>query len=470
MSKYVAILFLVTLFCCQPEEEKLTSDSISLIFKNDTNAVVDSILFDTILAGQASVFPLPSVTRRLKVINSSTNAIKTSIRLANDGNSPYFLIINGIKRNNITDFTMLGGDSIYIFTQVTPTNQNKNTPFLIQDSILFSTNGKPQRVVLTTWGRDAIYYKGDSITTNTTWENDKVHFLYKSIIVSQSATLTIKKGTEIYASKGTSLTIKGTLKIEGDSGKANIVRFQGPRTENYWENIPSQWKGIIFSNSSQNNNLKFVEIKNGETGISINEQENVSTSSFGEISHISIKNMSKSGISASNTSIKMYNSLIANCANQVLKITNGGNYEFYNNTFANYNGTFSRDAPAVSIADNDKQLNLTIKNNIFWGDQKEELSLLKTNPANWTITQQTNAIKTTFAGFNLDGNIINDAMDFPKFTDEKALNFKLVSENQNINQISPLVAKGTTIPFITNDLEGKPRVGLFDLGAYQTIK
>lgn len=464
--KFLPILFTILVISCRPEEEQLTSNAVRLVFKNDTNLVTDSILFDTILAGQANVFPKPSISRRLKVLNPSPNAIKTTIRLANDGSSPYFLIINGIKQNSVEDFMIRGGDSIYIFNQVTPTNQNKNTPFLVQDSILFSTNGVEQRVILTTWGRDAIYYKGDSITTNATWQNDKIHFLFKSLIVSQNATLTIKKGTEIYATKGSSLIIKGSLKIEGDSGKAGMVRFQGPRTENFWENIPGQWKGIVFTNSSQNNEIKFVEIKNAENGIAINNTENQTNITFGEISNTIIKNMSNYGIFANNINLKTANSLVYNCGKQVLKIKNGGNYEFYNNTFANYQGTFSHDSASVIMEDNGNNLiNLTIKNNIFWGSISEELILNKTKTENWTLIQESNAIKSSKTDFVGNGNIISAEKDFPQFQNisENNYNFRLKST-------SPFIGKGVSIPFIINDITGKSRPTLFDIGAYQFYK
>lgn len=461
--KSLLVFLLILLFSCKPEEEQVTTEGVKLVFKNDTNLVTDSILFDTILAGQANVFSKPSISKRLKVLNPSPKAIKTSIRLANDGSSPYYLIINGVKQNYVKDFMIRGGDSIYIFSQVTLNNQNKNLPFLVQDSILFSTNDIQQRVVLTTWGRDAIYYKGDSITSNTIWENDKIHFLYKSLIVSQNCTLTIKKGTEIYASKGSALVIKGNLKIEGDSGKANIVRFQGPRTENYWENIPGQWKGIVFTQTSQNNSIKFAEIKNAETGIEINKTENALNITFGDVSNTIIKNMSQFGFYASNTNLMLSNTLIANCSKQVLRIKNGGNYEFYNNTFVNYTGTFTRDSASVILSDNgNNTLNLTIKNNIFWGDLKEELIFNKTKTENWIIEQENNAIKTSTTDFVGNGNILNDTKEYPEFENitKDALNFKLKSN-------SPFIAKGVAIPFIINDLTGKQRPTLFDIGAYQ---
>lgn len=464
--KSLLVFFLILLFSCKPEEEQFTTDGVKLVFKNDTNLVTDSILFDTILAGQANVFSKPSISKRLKVSNPSSKAIKTSIRLANDGSSPYYLIINGLKQNYVKDFMIRGGDSVYIFSQVTPSNQNKNSPFLVQDSILFSTNGIQQRVVLTTWGRDAIYYKGDSITSNTTWENDKIHFLYKSLIVSQNSTLTIKKGTEIYAAKGCALVIKGSLKIEGDSGKANIVCFQGPRTENYWENIPGQWKGIVFTQTSQNNSIKFAEIKNAETGIEINKTENTLNITFVEVSNTIIKNMSQFGFYATNSNLKLFNTLIFNCSKQVLRIKNGGNYEFYNNTFANYMGTFTRDSASVIMSDNGMNiLNLTIKNNIFWGDLKEELIFNKTKTENWNILQENNAIKTSTTDFVGNGNVLSDSTAFPKFesTLEDKYNFKLKTN-------SPLIAKGVAIPFIINDLTGKTRTTPFEIGAYQNAK
>ncbi|NJO89523.1 MAG: hypothetical protein HC831_11675, partial [Chloroflexia bacterium] len=58
--------------------------------------------------------------------------------------SPYKMYVNGIESIQLRDIGILGNDSILILVEVFIDPQNENSPYLVNDSIVFETNGKKQ--------------------------------------------------------------------------------------------------------------------------------------------------------------------------------------------------------------------------------------------------------------------------------------------------------------------------------------
>ncbi len=469
-----SISIILLLFNCKPQEEILTTDSVDLIFKNDTNKLAKEIIFDTVLAGKKDLFIRPSVSKRLKIINPSTKAIKTNITLMDAQNSSYQLYVNGVKFTQMKDFFIRGNDSIYVLIQVTPSLSNATLPFLVVDSIQFSTNNITQYVKLTSWGLDAIYHKNTIITSNTIWDSTRVHFLFNTVKVATGATLTIQKGTKIYGNKNTFLDIEGSLHILGDTGKNEKVQFLGERLEKKWRNVSGQWGGIILREKSQNNIITNAEIKNGTTGISVGNKENNTHLPDLKITNSVIKNMTNSAISAWHAAIEGWNNVAYNCVNQLISIENGGIYKFYNNTWVGSELIFNSTKPCVYISDginatNHQKIDLDLKNNIIWGDKKVEFELKKYDNNNWQTNLQNNVIKTDENIYsNNNGNIISSDKEAIMFT---AFNYDsksgIYTVDLKIKKESIATEKGVNIPFIRFDIANKSRPIVFDIGAYQ---
>ena len=55
---------------------------------------------------------------------------------------------------------ILGGDSLFVFVEVLP-GQGGEHPFIVEDRILFNTNGNEQEVLLVAWGQDAHIFRPD---------------------------------------------------------------------------------------------------------------------------------------------------------------------------------------------------------------------------------------------------------------------------------------------------------------------
>jgi len=409
------------------------------------------VAFDTVFTEQVSI------TRRLKVYNTSDNAITIGrISIGNSSDPRFFLIINGIKANQTNNLYLRGKDSLLILINVELPTNDKTLPFIIVDSILFQTQALEQKVYLTSYGQNATYYRGDTLAGNTIWDSTRAKFIEKTIYVPQGATLTIQKGTKLHFVKGEGIKVAGTLVAQGDSRQK--VVFQGPRLDARFRNVAGQWKGIEFLPSSTNNVLDFVEIKNAQNGIVIGDTNNVMVSDL-KITNAILKNMSGTGLKAFNTKLIAWNCLVYNCAYNGFLLSEQGDYACYNNTFAFTVSDFTRFGAALEIKDGARKFELL--NNIVWGSGYGGNELIykksSTDISTKNLARSTNiGLTSDTANFwNKDPAFIAETNDFVDF---------------GIDSLSPARGKALKLSLFTSDLKGKERGGKWDIGAYQYFK
>ncbi|MFN0050411.1 MAG: hypothetical protein ACKVOU_14910 [Cytophagales bacterium] len=431
--------------CCKPIEEITTDKFVLLRFDQDT------VSFDTVFAGQLSI------SRKLKVYNTSDNAISiSSIRLAGMENSFFSLIINGLQTNQTNNLFLRGKDSLFILTNVTLDQNDKTLPFLVADSIIFITNANEQKVYLESYGQNANYYNGDTIKSNTTWDSTKAQFIKKTVFVAKEATLTIEKGTKLYFVKGAGMKIAGSLQVKGDSGK--IVAFQGPRLDADYRNLPGLWQGIEFLPTAKNNMIDYAEIKNAVNGIVIGDTNNLLNGNL-KITNTVIKNMSGYGLQAHNVNLTAWNCVVYNCAYNGFLLSGKGDYRCYNNTFAFTFSDFTRFGAALEIKDGERSLQLV--NNIIWGSGYTGTELV--------FSKQSTDIFNKNLVRHADKLLTADTSNFwntnPKFVSENGGNL-----NFSLDSLSPAVGKAVKLIEFTNDIKGKNRGDKWDIGAYQFSK
>jgi hypothetical protein len=163
------------------------------------------------------------------------------------------------------------------------------------------------------------------------------------------------------------------------------------------------------------------------------------------------------------------NNLLYNCGKYLMIGLYGGDYNFYQNTFANNNNNFSRQTPSVVFSDNTedgisrfKKLNINFINNIVWGNAESEFSI--NNPfTSLNSNIQTNLLKTTFFA-NPGDNIINQD---PLFMDDKKDNYLLVGNSPAQNIGTNLSTNFYYNQFIKTDLNNEIRVFPSDLGCLE---
>ena len=360
---------------------------------NDTSAKVefssDTILFDTVFT------TIGSVTKQFKVYNPYNQIIKiSSIRLAEGTNSNFRINIDGVAATEIENIEIEPKDSIYIFVKVTVDPTNSNSPLVVSDSILFTTNGNLQQVQLVAWGQDAYYYTPDLpvgdpwisiIKCDDIWTNDKPHVIYGYAVVDSACSLTIKEGTQIYMHKNSVLWVykDGTLKVEGTLG--NPVIFQGDRLEQYYKDKPGQWGKIWLSAGSKNNEINYAIIKNGYIGLHADTTTTNPTQPTLKIENTIIENMGAAGILAQGSWVEAKNCVIGNCSQYAVVLNIGGKYDFKHCTIGNYWSYSSRNTPSLVLNNWYKDINENIihrdlekayfGNCIIYGSLSEEILL-----------------------------------------------------------------------------------------------
>ena len=457
---FFAVIFLplsILISSCELAEEKLTTDSsIKLTFSADT------VFFDTVFT------QIGSITKRFKAYNPSDNAIEIEeVALGSNPDSYYSIIVNGIETNQAKNIRVLGGDSILILVKVLIDPQDQDLPFVVKDSVTFTTNGNFQDVKLISWGQDANFLRDSVLTCNAVWNSTRPYVIFDDVLVDSACSLTIEEGTKVYMNPGSDLFVRGSLRILGNPD--SLVRIQSVRLDPPFDQTPGQWGGIVFIQGSTNNLINGALIRNGTFGIFADPSE--TTPIDIEINQCIIENKSFSGISSFGANITMRNSLISNCIERTVFCVAGGQYIFENNTFANYSFDFFRENPQVVLGnfvilntDTGEQLiasdlRARLVNNIIWGSLEDEVSLPEPLTDFDAIYDfQNNIIRTSITDLDINNNLIN--ID-PLFIDPFERNFAL-------DTLSPAQDAGQSLGILF-DLEGKNRDSKLDIGAFERL-
>jgi len=472
---YLIVILSVVVLSCS-EEDFITSPSAKLEFSTDTLA------FDTVFTS------IGSVTKRFTVHNTHNRSINISkIYLAGGDDSPFRLNINGIQANEASEVEIPSKDSIFIFVEVTVDPTGENNPMVIQDSVMFSTNGNIQNIDLLAYGQDFHLFNGEVIKTQV-WKNDKPYLIYNSLMVDSLENLTIEAGCRIHFHKKASLLVKGTLTVNGTFEKP--VYFQGDRLEKIYENIPEQWGswvelesgslymlgGIHFLVGSKDNLINYAVIKNATKGIQADSLGN-SPKPVLTISNSRIENMSLNCLDARSTTVVASNCIFANCGSYAVALLFGGTYEFYHCTIANYYAYANRSEVSLILNNyyeyNDKTYSFDLAkayfgNCIIYGSNTSELSLDNSGTGAFNYRFDHCLIKT-------GGKVEIDESRITGSILEKDPIFKNVSEyNYAIDSLSPAKNVGsldvaTLFPLDLNNVSRLADSGP-DFGALEWVK
>ena len=437
-----------TFFSCKRKVDTFTTDpSAKLSFSRS------EISFDTIFTS------IGSVTQRLWVYNDNSHAVKISaIHLAKLYNSSFKLTIDGEERVELSNYELKGKDSLQILVKVLINPQNQSLAYLVEDSIVFETNGNIQDVDLVAFGQDAVFLTNTTLPCNTSWTNIKPYVITGNIKVAAGCTLTIDQGTRVRFHKNASMTVNGTLLVLGN--KDSIVTFAHDNLSRFYDDLPGQWGGLVFKAGSKNNSIVFAEIKNATNAITLYPENDGDTIAEVKIENSIVKNCSKNGITAVGSDFYALNSLVSNCAGYLVNASSGGNYYFDFCTLTNYSYDFFREAPGVRFSNNDftgnGDLKAQFRNTILWGDKNDEL-VFNNSVGNAFSFEADYSILRTSLSIVGTSNLINQN---PLFENEYSKKFYLLPA-------SPAINSGNLYPIISTDLVGKTRDASPDRGCYE---
>lgn len=436
----------------------------------------DTVVFDTVFT------TVGSTTKQFKIYNNDKRTITIQeIELAGGSASPYRINVDGVSGTNFSNIDLEGNDSLFVFVEVTLDPNNGTTPFLVEDSIRFRTNGVDQYVYLAACGQDAYFHftvfsQNIIDSSSGIWPNDKPHVIYGAAIVHPGESLTIQQGTDIYLHDGSYLYVyQGQIDIQGTATEP--VTFQGDRLEAYYDDVSGQYYGIYMQEALPST-INYAEIKNGISGIHLYSEDPGNTDYTLKVSNTIIENCASYGIFIySGAKVQAQNCLIARNGIHSLLVLEGGDFNFNNCHLVGY-GNSGASGASVGITNHYiRQDNIqyvgsinegTITNSVIYGNLEHEL-VLDTIPdvaITLNFIFENNLIKSD--DVFTDGFFANNLWNLnPNFIDVSVGDFQYIQgsalSNQGTNSFSNTIPAAFSL-----DLLGNFRpIGVRDIGAYE---
>lgn len=453
---------------------------------------VDTLLFDTVFTGRGNF------TTSVKIYNPQSQKVNiSSIKLKKNPNTYFTINVNGEASNAVADVELAANDSMYVFATVNIDPSNDNTPFIVEDELVATLNGKEFSIPFIAYGQNAYYLIDSVLEQDDTWKTDKPYVIMHNMAVDENVTLTIPGGCRVYVHGDSRMYVLGTLKVNGT--KTDSVIFQGDRLDRKYfgnEGYPGEWGGMYFTGTSKNNEINYAVLKNcgGSTNlgtqkllpaaIQLNQQDIFDGTPQLVLRNSIIENSIGYGIAAFTSSLYAENCLINTCGAQCLAVIRGGGYYIKNCTFATY-GTDKVshiDEPVMAILNyidlgNNQvevaQLNYRMINCIVWGGLETEflaqgLGDIDNDP-NLFDVQLNNCLIKAKDGVPERVKAIDCIVNQdPLFEDPGGFNFRLKGNSPAVNagKKPPYNSPEQTPP--ATDLDGNPRdPNSVDMGCYE---
>ncbi len=468
---FLFVLFIGILHYSCTREEFTPNSEMRLEFTADT------LTFDTVFTA------IGSVTKKLTVKNPDKHTVSISkISLAGKSVTPFRLNINGLTTNEDFDVRIPGGDSIFIFVEVTIDPTGENMRMVVQDSIVFNLNNNIQDVNLIAFGEDCHLLNGE-ILKSQVWNNDKPYLIYNSVLVDSLETLTITEGCRIHFHEGSSMFVEGTMKAKGTIDAP--IKFLGDRLEESYADVPGQWGasrildnggiyvygGLHFSEGSVDNSIDWAIIKNAEKGIQV-DSLGASSNPVLTITNSRIENMTLNCLDARTTYFKAANTVFANSGSITVALQFGGEYEFNHCTIANYFSFGTRREPALVLNNYfgykkkiySFDFNAVFGNCIVSGTNADEVYIDKGGEGTFNAELKNCLLKSDFYSDNdFENTLINKD---PRFIDAFKNNFAIDSLSPAKDMGHPEIAR--LFPFDLNNRSRLEDTGP-DMGAYEWV-
>ncbi len=475
----LSICCLFLLSNCE-EEEVFTTDPSKLL-----GFSVDSIRFDTVFTQRGSA------TQILKIYNRHTESIRIGkIQMASGDDSKFRFNVDGFKGPMVENLEIGPEDSTYAFIEVTidPDDPISASPFIIEENMLFETNGVEQRVVIEAWGQNAIYLpdlnENNTISVlscdnNVVEFNDPRPYVIFGALIIDSCILRVMEGTNIYVHGGLSVIdedfiFNGGFIVVGSEGKIeclgsveNPITWSTDRLEESFQDDEGQWAGIRISKGSSGNVFRNTTIRNSIIGIEVDSAASL------VLDRSQILLTSGTGLTAIQANIVAENCLFADNRGSAFEAVQGGNYTFEHCSFAN----FGTDRSAVGLSNFRcldlpgctqafaAPLNFVARNSIIYGSARDEILLSAADGVDFNYDFDHCIVKTD--------ELLVDYPDFfdhcnecfePQFSD--ALFTSIDEIDYSLDTLSVAIDKGLQLG-INEDILGMPRDNNPDLGCYE---
>jgi hypothetical protein len=229
----------------------------------------DSLLFDTVFT------QMGSSTKRMMVYNPHKNALLIDRVEMKHGKSFYMNLDGENQMENMRDITLRGGDSLFLFVRAEIDPLQSNNPVLVDDTIVFYVNNKPQYIYLQAYGQNVNIIRSNDKFVQYNYlrlTNDKPYLIYDTLVVAGN--LFIEKGTTVYMHTGAMIYVYGNMTANGALDEPIIIR--GARTDMLFDSVPyrvasGQWNGLYLIHlsdwSKPKYELNYIDILSGSIGV-----------------------------------------------------------------------------------------------------------------------------------------------------------------------------------------------------------
>ena len=396
-SLVLALGVAIGLSGCRDEQDFSTDPSHRLSFSTDT------VAFDTLFT------EVSSATHAFLIYNRNDAALRIAhAALAGGEDSPYRVNLDGLAGTAFGDLDIRGGDSIYVFVEVTIDPRGQDEPFEVRDSLWFALeSGITQQVIFCASGQDATVLRSVVVTSETTLTAARPYLIYDSLRVEQGATLRMEPGTRLYLADGVEMQVYGRIEAMGTAD--SLIVFRGARTDRMFSYLPydrlsAQWGGITLHETSTGNIFTHCDIHSGTYGI--RARGNSIDESKVEMHNSQIHNVDGDALQLTLCKASFTNSLFTNAGGHCVNIL-GGEMDFVHCTMANFFPWKSERGVAVNIANYVEEentvyplLGVNFVNSIITGSKNDELMgtiIEKSDTADWS----------QYAQFSFSHSLIN---------------------------------------------------------------
>lgn len=354
----LAVVLLSPTFSSCGKEENVATEGVTLQFSCDTMA------FDTVFT------QMGTTTRYFKVYNPTDDPVCIrEVTLLSGYASRFRLNVDGDTSMVVRNVTIGAGDSLFVFVRANIRPNLATEPFLIEDAVLFRMDDGDQRILLTAYGRNAVYHVPTdtlhyadgtpqldqfgnpyaySVIDCEHWRHDLPHVIIGYGVVDSRHTLHLEAGDELYFHNDAVLWVYDSATLDVRGSQDAPVLFTSLRHDGWYNDLPGQWGFVWLSMGSRDNYIDHAVIENGFVGIQADSCANGNPSL--RISNTWVRNHTLAGLIGNTAYIEGDNLLVTNCGTATLALQYGGSYRFDHCTFADYWHLEARKVPSVQIS------------------------------------------------------------------------------------------------------------------------